>query len=281
MEIIKDEETIKRIFKEENYLWLGPEEIKKTFGLLHSYYPLLPRQIKDEWEVYAKRVKTPLSKYGFYRVIGGVRVRIKPTGVKLWRAKLRVGASEIKGFPKNLFVRLNKIGMDRKIIDKPRLHPPISPPAASPPLNVQATIQNDRIVITWDMYPPKLFTIYNSYKVVKIYYTLYCYYRANFTENNGGKSNFARCCRILSVIEHPTSSFVLKYLILPHNYLVPLSEVPQAKFYFQMDTIVLVNDFAPIVSFLSNIAEVDWCLNGQSRLEELNEEFKKLISGEK
>lgn len=260
--IISDNEQIRKIFKEENIFYSSEKECSILLSKLIPYFYNLPSNIQDEWVVYAHSIKTPIPRFRQYK--NNVSAR-----------KLRRVRTCLVGKGDGIFVRLNQIAMIRKIINKPKIYPPFSVPTPPPPTNLRAEVTPNSIILNWEDYTP-LVGIYDGYKKVNIFHTLYSGCSPTI---NGKKYNLKS--RILSVLTNPSKEqFTLNYLILPNNKLIKLSDVPQLTIRFQMDTIVLVDDLAPTISSLSNICEVKWNKNNTKNLEEIEKDIKKIIPDE-
>ncbi len=282
--VIYEKEEVEKIKAEYGIYTISSHKSRKALTLLSSYYSLYPKMEKDAYEVYAKAQRR--NKYKLLgRIRGATKFKLVPRPIQ------PIG----KGH--NFFIRLNKIGLDRSIISKPR---PIllgrSLPSPIPPSITKIELQNDGINIFWKE-PRQIINNYSSFKEVNIYLTLYYIYSAkieralfeNYQELTKKlprykilKDSFVTStpiAKIISVIKMPSKEvFTLKYLILPRDVFIPLKYVMQAKMKFQMDTIVVPGEYAPIPSTLSNIEVVTWFANRSKYLETLDKEFEKLNS---
>ncbi len=256
MEIIDDEEKIKKICEEEHLLY-NSINLRQVFGMLRTYYESLPQSVQDEWILFAKSIKTPNYKYG-------LRKRLK-------RSNLRYARTYLMGSASGIFIRLNQMGIVRKIINEPRINTPTCIPAVSPPSALYASAIREGILLSWQDYTPPC-EPFSHLKKVNIFFTLYCGYYLSI--NN---KNFDVRSKIVTVLTQPTKErFLLRYLVLPYNKLIKLQDIPQVTIRFQMDTILLADDYAPVISYLSGEAEVQWNKEGVSKLHKITEEFARI-----
>jgi hypothetical protein len=236
--IIKDKKKLEELYKRYNYFYISSER-RDIFGLLYQLYSTLPLQTRNAWQLYARYRNCPRWKYR------GSDAGVRPGKLALRSIKARTGGQQY-------FVKLNLLGLIRKVIDKPQLLPYFGPSAITPPLLKAAEITSDSIILHWK--DPNLRYHDSDYKDCKFYLTIYCAYTAKIDNKNVKKPS-----SILSVIPLPSSEkFELKHLILPKGYLIALAEVDRAVFSFQMDTLMVKPNYAPLISHLSNIEVVSW-----------------------
>lgn len=248
--LIDDQNTVRKICKEEGYIYNLQSNTGALLSMLTSYYNNLPSIIKDEWEVFATGFK---YYYGMFRHDRGAQ-----------RYKLRAGVSHVVGTGRGLFTRLNHFACARKVLNQPRIYAPISVDIPPSPTNLSAQSIDDKIILQWEDYNPHIDT-FKGNKIAHIYFTLY--YRYYAVINN---KKYIVPGKILTVLAHPSpEQFTLKYLMLPHNVLVKLSDVKYVTLKFQMDTFVLVDDFAPMISSMSNMCVIEWSKEGLKKNEEI------------
>lgn len=256
--IVKDDKEREKIMKEHNYFCVPTGMQNKTMAHLTKIYSRLDSQIRDVWEYYANVTKTPAFKQDSLKVYPSLKA-----------GRITHRKSKMYGTGISMFVRQNAYAINRYIINSPRFEPLISSPPIEPPNNLKAKIIDDSIEIIWNDYYP-LEKFYSDFKSVHIFSSLYYTCYAIYIGNKRHKI----MSKIINVVPFPTTQkFTIKHLLIHNNYLVELKNVKQCRLHFQMDSCVLIDNYTPIISGLSNIATITW---SNSKDGSVSNEIKKI-----
>lgn len=246
--IIKDEKLIHSVFKDNNYFFARSESFRYKLWeyLAFVYRTQVDYNEKAAWHIYAQGQRSKV-----YRTYGSDSGTYN-------RNKLISRATRVSGNERNEFIRLNYAALYRGIINKAHIIAPISvDPPVWPELWEIKKVPEGIEIIWQDYYPEKGRYSGGS---IGIYFTLYLYMYARI----GKYSIRIHPARIVYVTAHPSPQrFILKHIILWNNHLIKIEDCDSLSISAQMDTIVVVDDFAPKISAFSNIERLEY-VKGES-----------------
>ncbi len=261
--IITDKEKIKEIFKKYNLCALSTEKMISFVKLLGELWRIIPDSKKSVFEVRSDIYKKK-NAYNIHK-------RKKSPNI----TKLTSRSLAPIGFGFHIFLRHNLLGLQRGIMDTPRIDISLDAAPPVPPIITNHEISNEGITIFWQDYKPFLDT-YAHFKNIKLFTTIYYSYRAflpkKYLENNKQQilkhlyietetKNYYRLRsdgRVISVQAVPTQEKLHVNYIIINQALIPLKYISYATIRFQMDTLLLPDEFLPEISFLSNVKKVVW-----------------------
>lgn len=258
------EKELRKIFNQYNYHYIDVAFQHSTMKYLTQLYTRLSKEQRDPWEYYASSITTSYPAH---------TSEDTKRGPSLKNGNLTTRSMKFYGTGLSAFLRLNFFAINRYLTTEPLMEPPISCPVPQPPTNLHCKIEQDHIKVLWQDYTLNE-KLYLAYKSVKLFYTLY--YAIHGCDVN--IRQYRMSSRVTTIISHPSNGeFTLHHLILKNNRLIELKNVENAHIYFQMDTCALIDNFAPVLSSLSNITPCQWQNSKTDTIAQLKNKLHNLI----
>lgn len=251
--VITKKEEIKKILQTHPFIIKNSKEWLSLWSYLSSYYKALTPQEKEYINFYAN-----------------VMWRLKKHNIKK-RSRFDI-IFHPPGLYRNgyiTFVALNFVVLYRNITDKVRKNVWIGHPAMAPPSLLSCTYQNNKITLIWKDYIPPVGKLAGM--KVFIYHSIFARYIIHLQHRT-----FKKRVQLIGTYSQPTpQKLILQYLPLSSGSFVKVSDIHFGYIYFQMETICLVEDFLPIISFPSNVCGVE--INNKYSIKEYEENIKRLV----
>lgn len=251
--IITEPQKIKRILETQPFVLRDKNFIFKLLSQLSICYRTLTPEEKGYIAVYAKAMWNRKKYKG--KIKSHDIIRHSPT--------LFITA-------RTTFIGLNFKILHRNITDTVRKNVWMGHPAMAPALLQDKIYENDSITVTWKDYTPPAGQL-SGFKAT-IYHTLFAKYRLVVDSKI-----FKVKSQILGVFAQPTpQKLTIQYLPISKHALIKISNIDFACVSLQMDTICLIEDFLPVVSFPSNLLYLE--INNKYSFLRYQEIIKQLVN---